>query len=233
MSSLSVPQSRVDVPTRADAVLEVIQQPLYSCAGFVAGSAIQFSTEVFSYRIGQNVPGNIGAVASTINHTNMTQAGTLAVPKVYEFRAIRQVVSQLVGAALTTVMTVTNDSTPMEPNSLWQNTLFMFWGTSLKFHVGEKDYLEGVPSFLTPGNVGIGGVAALASDDQADAEQQQVVCVNGAGRAFNFEPYAIFLPSQQQFFAQIRATQPTPPTVSAADTLVYVIADGVLGREVM
>ena len=232
MTQLEVPQNRVDVPMRADALLEVIHQPLYSAAAFLNGVIIPFSTEVFSYRIGQVVPGaGAGAIASTINHTNMTQAGTLSHPKVGEFRSVRQVMCQLT-APLTTPITPTFDATPPEPGFIFELVQQFFWGTTLRFHVGEKDYLEGVPSFLVPGNVGIGGVAAVSADDQADAEQQQVVLPNGAGRTFDLEPYAVFLPSQQQFFAQIRAPQPIPPT-PGVDCLVWVIIDSVIGREVM
>ncbi len=233
MTELTVPQSRVEVPLAGNVLLEVVHQPLYS-AGAFAAAALPFTVELFSYRIGQDVPGaGAGVVASTINHTNMTQAGTLAKPKVCEFRQIREVVSML-DDALTEPMTVTAAAMGAATSFLWANVQLFFWGSTVRFHVGEKDYLEGVPAFLVPGNVGIGGIAAVDADDQATGQVQQVVCPNGAGRVFDLEPYAVFLPSQQQFFAEIRAPQlAANRPVLPATAIVYLIADCVIGREVM
>lgn len=233
MTELTVPQSRIEVPLSGNVLLEVVHQPLYSAAAFAAAS-LPFSVELFSYRIGTNVPGaGAGVVASTINHTNMTQAGTLAKPKVCEFRQIREVVSML-DAALTTPVTGTAGTAAASLSNLWDLVQLFFWGSTVRFHVGEKDYLEGVPAFLVPGNVGIGGISSVSADDQATAQRQQVVCPNGAGRVFDLEPYAVFLPSQQQFFAEIRSPQlAVNRPVLPAEAIVYLIADAVVGREVM
>lgn len=237
MPPLTIPQNRGPDPTAGRvAMIEAVHQPIYSAIALEGAGGVQlpFEVKAFTYTVGQRVPGaGTGAVTpATIHHTNMEEAGAMPFPKVFEFVSFHQVVAQL-DAVLTAPLTPTA-AAATDAAELFRTVQTLFWGTSVVLHVGEKDYLKGAPAFMTPANVGIGGIAAVDADDQATAQHQQVVAVNGAGRAWEFDPYRIFLPSQQQFHAAFRC-----PTAAAlrptlvVDVLIYFIAHGVVGREVM
>ena len=71
----------------------------------------------------------------------------------------------------------------------------------------------------------------LVIADTAALDMRQIVAPQGDGKYFTFQPFPLFIPSQQTFFAELRATQVTAPTLGLS-ALVWCIIDGIFGREV-
>ncbi len=229
-------------PALADARLEPIMQPLYSAAVY-DNAALSTQRELFFFRyaIGGQVSGlaaAAGTVPATVLHTNMDTAGFLAAPKVFLVKGCRLVIPGI-NSTLSDVKTTNPQTgeTPVEHDLA--DMLEVLYGTYFRFFVGTKDYLN-VPTFMVPGNVGVGGL--METDVMAPAAagpfQHVYVSANSNGQyaamTRNGDPaedHSILIPPQQNFFCSLNASQATPPTV-AAECLVYAVLDGVFGREV-
>jgi len=229
---LSVPQNRGETPEAlmGAPLLEVIHQGLYSSIALDA-AVIPAELRFFGYQIGDPVPGAGAGVQTAVNiHTNMEIAGALATPKVFEVRGIRVYVSQM-NADLTTTTGVVNP-VALGAASLLDDMQRIFWGTDFRWHIGNKDYLT-VPTHGVPPNVNLAGNASIDAASTAALDVRRILTAQGVGKYYSCAPYPTFIPSQQSFFAQLRATQlaANRPVLDVAH-LVYCMLDGVLGREV-
>ncbi len=223
-------------PSLAQAQIEPIVQPLYSMAVINdAAMTAQRETFFFRYSVGQPISGPAGAaaaVASTIINTNMETAGFIASPKVFLTTGVRMVFSNLT-AVLTDALEVgTAGGSEEAAASMVTDFLELTYGTYFRFFVGTKDYLT-VPTFMVPGNVGVGGLSAVSLSGIAaqGPDFSQVNAFNTAGRYFGLGEHRILIPSQQNFFTSIVAPQAVPPTI-ASELAVFSILDGFFGREV-
>ena len=227
---LAVPQTRGSPPAAALALpmLEVVHQPIYSAIALDA-AIIPAETRFFNYAIGDVVTGaGIGATVSGDIHTSQEIASALPTPKVFECRGIRLVMADMSADLLTVLQTA--NPVPLAPNTTLDTLKLIYWGTDFRWHIGNKDYLT-VPTSFVPANVGIGGVAGQDATDLPALDQRQIVAVQGGGKYFTFQPFPLFIPSQQVYFGELRGSQVTAPTLAVA-ALVWCIIDGVQGREV-
>ncbi len=227
MTLMDPSQNRGPAPDPGAPLLEIITQPLYSAIAF-DGAAIPNESRAFQYQIGDTVAGaGTGAIASTLLHTNMEVGGALATPKVFEISGVRIVVANM-EAALAVGQGHPAANSADDPDML-EDVQKIVHGTHLAIHVGTKDYAAG-PSFLFPGNCGLGGMAGVASFDTVAIEQPTIQVAQGMGKYMSLQPYTIFIPSQQSFHAKLRAPQAGPPTL-VVDRTVWIVLDGRLGRE--
>ena len=217
--------NRGPAPDLGVPLLEVVTQPLYSAIAF-DGAILPNEVRAFQYQIGDTVAGaGTGAIAATLLHTNMEQAGALSTPKVFEVFGVRMVVGNI-DAPLT--VGTPQPATIADPAML-EDTQRLFGGVHIALHVGTKDYVSG-PAWLFPGNCGIGGLSASGIFDTVALEQIQMQAVQGQGKYMGLNPYTVFIPSQQSFHVKVRSPQTTTPTVST-DRTIWIMLDGRIGRE--
>jgi hypothetical protein len=209
--------------------LEMIHQPLYS-AGGIDNAALPNELLLFQYAIGGTVSGAGAAAVPNANlfHTNMETAGFLAAPKVHTTTGIRVVFAQLEAVA-TAVLTDPSLGTTPE-NTDWADDLQgMLYSGFLRFAIGPKDYVR-APLFLVPGNTGIEGVSSMAAGF-ATNNFMRVNVLHNVGRYYGLPQYPTLIASQQSFVASLNWRFATNYTV-LDDHLIWVILDGILGREV-
>jgi hypothetical protein len=225
-------------PQLAEAQIEPIVQPLYSMATIDDATMTgQRETMFFKYSIGGTTAGLAaagGTVPATVLHTNMETPGFIASPKVFLATGTRIVLSNL-GEGLTSPFVTagtTVDAAPEGQYREFQSILEILYGTYFRFYVGTKDYLV-CPTWMIPGNTGIGGLSAVAISAASGVgfSQQLNASLNTQGKYFSFNDNRILIPSQQNFHTSISAPQATPPDPHLEVTL-YSVLDGVFGREV-
>lgn len=214
----------------ARAKLEMIHQPLYSTVALDA-AAIPPSTTLFTYALGATVPGaGLGAVASSLFHTNMETAGFLAAPKIHIVQSLSVHMNVLTagpgpGLPDPSVEAASSD------HELIEDLLTLNYATSLVFRVGPKTYVRHSNPFL-PSNTGIEGIAAVTNFQQAAAAPQGLRILSGytCGPPFTWPIYPVLIASQQSFSAELQAQATTEALNDPHWVTVYL--DGVLGREV-
>lgn len=230
-------------PAFARAKLEPVHEPLFSA--IVTNVNVLFPAEVtwFQYGLGGVVSGaGTGAVAARLIHTNLETPAQLAMPKLHLVTGLRVVFNTGVDAVLTNLMTASAVSGAAGAatviDSAFEDLLRVVYGTVFVFHVGTKDYFVG-PTWMVPGNVGIGGVTSSSISDIGAAADEAVNlgAFHSAGKYQALPRFPILIPSQQNFFAALRAPQLTRPTTGiAADAttehLIWCFLDGISGREV-
>jgi len=221
------------------AMVEPVQQPLYSC--FVFDAAVAPATALFfQYTIGNLIATNIvaGAGTATELQTNMLATGQLPSPKIFLCTGIRVIPIELGSGFIDPLDDTAGDSTAItftgNDSNLLEDLMRVIYGSVTRFHVGVKDYLL-QPTFNNPANTGIMGV----SDSQLESggtpinaiERQRFQTFHSVGRYFAFDRYPILIPSQQNFDVKLEFQQATRPTFGAARP-VYCFIDGISGREV-
>ena len=221
-------------PTASEAQIEPVIQPLSSHGCYDAAALTgQREMAFFKYAQGQTSAGIAaadGTVSSTVLHTNMETPGFIASPKVFLATGTRVVFSGLNSALSAEAETATTTSANQQARYL-EDLMEILYGTYYRFYVGTKDYLV-CPTWMVPGNTGVGGLAsvALSGSDNGPA-QQLLASYNSTGKYFSFGDNRVLIPSQQNFHTSLNASQAVPPTV-ANEVGVYSVLDGVFGREV-
>lgn len=221
--------TRLVAPPQGRAQLELVHFPLYSAAALNA-AALPREVNFFNYAQGSQVSGaGTGALASaTRYHTNMETANFLAAPKTFTVFAVRLVCSQLNHAASPTLG---DDTLATAASHNQSDDLLLLQTMALRFFVGPKDYVQ-APGFAVPGNVGLGGIAAASvSNTNAAFAGSRLVATHTAGRVHSLEPWPVLIANQQSFGAQLLGGFTTNPTI-VGQRLVFVVLEGILGREV-
>lgn len=221
-------------PAFARARLEPIHQSLYSARRYAA-AVMPASGAFFQYAIGGQLAGD-NTVQATAIHTNLEgTAAALTTPKLFLVTGVR-ILPTMLNEGLTDLLTDTAYTTSAaaitaNDSFVFEDLVRIIYGTTAALQVGEKKYARG-PSFLFPGNSGIDGGAtdALATTVAASANRRSVHSFFNAGRYFAMDRYPALIPSNQNFSYTLDSPQATPPTLGAA-RMVYVILDGILGRE--
>lgn len=215
-------------PAFARAKLEPIHQPLYS-AGAIDNAALPRELLLFNYAVGGTVSGaGGGAVAANQWHTNLPSPNGLPMPKLFLVTGIRVIWSQM--DAIGTSLLDPSYTQAAENTDSEDDFLAAWYGGFLRFFVGTKDYLV-APLFLTPGNTGIDGYAALAATAVNIANFARIDKAHSVGRYFALDKYPVLIPSQQNFFVSLNWPQATPATM-IDEHLVWCVFDGIYGREV-
>jgi len=220
------------------AMVEPVQQPLYSCFVFDA-ALVPADCLLFQYPVGGTIAGNVAALGTATElQTNMLSTGQLPSPKIFLATGIRVIPIELLNGWANPVDDTAGDSTAVtftgNDSDLLEDLMRIIYGSVTVFHVGVKDYLM-QPTFNNPANTGIMGV----SDSQLEAgatptntmERQRFQTFHSHGRYFAFDRYPILIPSQQNFDVRLKFPMPTRPTLGATRP-VYVFIDGISGREV-
>lgn len=215
-------------------MLENVAFPLYSAAA-LDNATIPAELNFFGYAKGQNVPGagDGSATPSTLWHTNMETPGALAQPKVFTVQGIRICMAPFaIGASNAPALSDVSFGNTNIDQDLFEDVLLFLWSTVLRFQVGPKVYAHH-PSWFFPANVGIGGVAAVSSDNgtAANTAQLNATAVHCVGQYFGLPTYPVVIAAQQSFSVQIGCSWATNPTINE-DRIVHVFLDGTMSREV-
>lgn len=223
------------------ALLEPIVQPLYSSFAYAAG-VMPREAQMFRYSLGGIVAGST-TIAATQIHTNMEAQGQLPQPKTFKILGMRMVINELASTLTTLAQTSAGNDFKIvdvvaQPagDATWSDFLKVFWGTQIRLFVGTKDYLV-APTFITPGNTGVSGLATNAGGANANSAfgagvqpEFWAFSLNSHGKYYSTLDCPVILPPQQSFFASLNCPQATPPTLGFT-RLVTIVLDGVLGRE--
>ena len=221
--------TRLVAPPQGRAQLELVHFPLYSAAALNA-AALPRELNFFNYAQGSQVSGaGTGALnAATRFHTNMETANFLAAPKTFTVLQIRLVTSLLNHAASPTLG---DDSLMTATSHAQTDDLLLMQSMALRFFVGPKDYVQ-APAFAVPGNAGLGGVAAASTHSTVAAfTGSRLVALHTAGRVHDMSAWPVLIANQQSFGAQLSCQWGTNPSITG-QRLVFVVLEGVLGREV-
>lgn len=230
---------RSPIDTMRRAKLEPIHQPLYSCYLF-DNAQVPSSALFFNYGVGGQVATNqTSPPNATEIHTNMVSAGFLPSPKMFLVTGIR-VIPVEIDATFTDVLADTGGATLAGPTftgsdvTLLEDLVRIVYGSVFKFFVGTKNYLTN-PTWNVPGNTGIQGEAMNTVNGgmtpTAPISLQKVQTFHSAGRYFALPAFPTMIVPQQNFNATLEFPQTTRPTIGT-DRAVYVVLDGILGREV-
>lgn len=212
-------------------LLELAAWPLYSAAQFDA-AALPRELEVFNYTQGQRVSSNAAApaIASQI-HTNMLAIRTIPRPKTFTVFGVRVIVPPL---AITTAPALADPTSgvALENNDQVDDLQLLLATQALTFEIGEKKYLE-APLWMLPANVGPGGVAASSvSNTNAASIFQTRVALSTCGLAYHFNTgRKPVIWNQQSIRCAFSCQWATNPSL-VDSKLVYVVFDGILGREI-
>jgi hypothetical protein len=218
-------------PPQGRANLELVHFPLYSAVAFAGAAPLPRDANFFNYAQGSQVSGAGTAAFSSATrlHTNMETANFLAAPKTFTVMQLRLVHGQLSYAP---APALGDDSLIAAPTPhAQQDDLLLLQSMALRFFVGPKDYVQ-VPGFLCPGNAGIGGVAAVSYNTSAAATAGiKTVALHTAGRVHDLSQWPVLIANQQSFGAQLVCQWGTNPSL-VNNRLVWVVLEGILGREV-
>lgn len=185
-------------------LLEFIRQPLYDEVD-ITSTAVEFRFFITPR----------GSGGKTFWHTNLDTAGQLSVPKSHLVDGFRLVPYGKISSA----------------NQLTYMRELLYNQTWVRFTIGGlKDYLV-VPAWYLPAGVGIPGIIDQGGLTTATAYAQ---LSNGApifGNYFSIRSHPILLPSQQTFGFSFNVDAAL--TTITTDTQLWVVLEGVNGRETM
>jgi len=222
--------TRMAEPPAGRAALELLHYPLYSAAALDA-AALPRQLQFFSYRVGGTVSGaGSAAITATPFHTNLETPNFLAAPKTFTVQGVRVVMSPLSYAGGLAAIQDTA-LTALTAHQQFEDLLRLTTSAALRFFVGPKDYVQ-APLFACPGNAGIAGLAGVSvSDTNAAVSVARRVSAHTMGRGFDMRQWPVLLANQQSFGAELSCNWTTNPSL-AVQRLVFVVLDGILGREV-
>lgn len=242
--NLNIRPTRMIAPPQGRAALELVQFPLYSAASLDA-AAVPSQISFFNYALGQTVSSN-QAVAPQANrfHTNMETSNFLSAPKTFTVQQVRLVIGQ---ASYSTNPDVQANTQPAGTASATATSSTLFNDTltlgsmAFRFFVGPKDYVN-APLWAVAGNTGLGGTAAVsvASNLAAAAgppvesgiRSNVVSTPYYCGKSWTIRTWPVLLANQQSFGAELTNQFTKTNLTLGAVRLVFVVLEGVLGREV-
>lgn len=245
MVNLNIRPSRMVAPPQGRAALELVQFPLYSAASLDA-AAVPSQISFFNYALGQTVSSNQTLNVPQANrfHTNMETSNFLSAPKTFTVQQIRIVIGQASystnpavqanGQAAATASALATSST------LFNDTLTL-GSMAFRFFVGPKDYCN-APLWAVAGNTGLGGTASVsvannlavaAGPPQESGIRSNVVSTPYyCGKSWTIRTWPVLLANQQSFGAELTNQFTKTNLTLGAVRLVFVVLEGVLGREV-
>lgn len=242
MVNLNIRPSRMVAPPQGRAALELVQFPLYSAASLDA-AAVPSQISFFNYALGQNVSSNQTTNVPQANrfHTNMETSNFLSAPKTFTVQQVRIVIAQ---ASYSTNPAVQANTQPAATASATATSSALFNDTltlgsmALRFFVGPKDYVN-APLWAVAGNTGLGGTAAVSvSNGIAAAAGELGIRTNVVntpyycGKSWTIRTWPVLLANQQSFGAELTNQFTKTNLTLSAVRLVFVVLEGVLGREV-
>lgn len=244
MTSVNVGRSVVTTGAQGTPGVRAYQslQPLYSSVG-VNNAALPSEITFFGYKQGDNVPGagNFSGVRSTPFHTNMRLGGQLPRPQLFICEGVRFYVPMI--AATTTANTpelvdAGFSTTDESVSQLLDSLVLLTYSSWFTLTLGDRQYVDH-PLWMLPSNVGFGGIASLAYDDAAAADEGHLdlTLVNTQGALFKMFPFdtidgvrgPILLAEGQQLKATLRCQWTTNPSM-LDDLLLVAILDGQMTR---
>lgn len=226
--------THVLAPDMGRALLEPIQQPLYSAA-MLNNAILPRELLFFGYGIGEAVSGlGDGAVGSASPwHTNMLTGRQLSSPKTFLVEEVSIAWLDIAPPALGAAAKLLD---PSAANAFSQSDalddLLLGWYTGLyRFSIGGlKDYVV-VPLPLVPLNSGIDGFSAMEATLVAD-NLMKSESLRPCGEPFSLQNRPVFIPTLQEFDVRIEWQQVTR-VVMLDEHVLFAYLDGRQGREVL
>lgn len=244
MVNLNIRPTRMIAPPQGRAALELVQFPLYSAASLDA-AAVPSQISFFNYALGQTVSSNqVTAPQANRFHTNMETSNFLSAPKTFTVQQVRIVIAQASYSTNPAVQANTqaaaSASATATSSTLFNDTLVL-GSMAFRFFVGPKDYVN-APLWAVAGNTGLGGTAAVsvASNLAVSAGPPQESGIRSnvvntpyyCGKSWTIRTWPVLLANQQSFGAELTNQFTKTSLTLGAVRLVFVVLEGVLGREV-
>ncbi len=223
----------VVAPAQGRALLEPIQQPLYSTA-VLNNAILPRVVEFFSYGQGDLVAGaGDGRIVSNPLHTNLLTARQLSAPKTFLVEEVSVHWIELTppraanaAGALDASLLAAN----ILSNALTDLLLAWYTGVFSMSIGGLKDYIE-CPLPLVPQNTGIVGFSGrVATVAAIDVERTETFHPSGEPYSLGANP--VFIPSLQEFDARVEWLAVTRVTMLLEHSLICYL-DGRQGREIL
>jgi hypothetical protein len=243
MVNFNVRPTRGIAPPVGRAALELVQFPLYSAAALDA-AAVPSQISFFNYALGQGVSTNL-ATAPQANrfHTNMETSNFLSAPKTFTVQQVRVIVAQASYASSTpnvqaNTQTAAAAAATTTSSVLFNDTLAL-GSMAFRFFVGPKDYVN-APLWSIAANTGLGGTAsvsvssncAVAAGTETGIRSNVVSTPYYGGKSWTVRTWPILLANQQSFGAELTNQFDKTNLSLGAVRLVFVVLEGILGREV-
>lgn len=211
--------------------LDFVHWPLYSSVGINA-AVLPREVSFFTYVRGQTVAGAGGATITANGvHCNNLLANAIPKPKTFMCTGIRLLLSPLDHASgAPAVSSVMGAGAAVAAANVDQQTDFVFISQSTWFELRQGEVLEVEgPTYLMPGNSGIGGKSATTLIADTDSIQTRVaLCTQGVGWSLKRRPFVLW--NQQHFEAKLGCDWATRPTITQ-ERLLYCVLEGIMGRE--
>jgi hypothetical protein len=237
MTASAVPlATRFHLPSEAAGpaggpLLEFHHHPMFSCAAYDAAAIPRQPIDLFRYLSGGTVAGaGTGAIPATGMHTNAVAIGTIPSPKTFTVTGIRVVIPPLDFTTVGALEDDTVDTTEQNDDQV-DDLTFLHQLLTVLFKIGDKEYVNH-PIWMLPANTGIGGLVATSVHANAAVSVQRRVAIHSAGVGYEFRTgrKPVLWPTNN-FQVQLGCAWGTNPTL-VDHHLVYVVLDGVQGREV-
>jgi hypothetical protein len=218
-------------------LVEPLEGVLFSTVGLASGVLPQDVT-FFNYGIGDPIAGSGNLVTNETAkawHTNLDKGGLLSPPKSFLVTGLRfymlPVTFGTAAAGASVVLADTGFSAAaLADSDNLEDMRTIFESAHCQFMVGTKRYVD-EPLFGLPGNIGIGGVAAVSMFSNAGSHHLDVCLPRWEGTPREFLTYPIRIPQQQAFSCTLAFRWSTPPSLNDHRALVGIL-DGKIAREV-
>ncbi len=213
---------RSPVPAGRRAKLEMRKQPLWANQPWSSTTAGNLS--FFRDAVGQG--------GTTLLDTNMSKAGALPHPRVFDIHGIDLVRSP----ALVDRSTAGPPATEADPHNvaLFNNALkLLFYSAFFRLTVGTKPYVE-APLFALPGNSKVGGsiIGATPETTTFGAAGRRDIFTAAIGMMWSTQRRRIRLHPDQVFFAEIFFPITGAGAAASNGGVIYVFLNGLEYREV-
>jgi len=211
--------------------LEFCYWPLYSAAAYDA-AALPRELEFFNYTVGETVSGaGVAATSATQMHTNMLAPRTVPRPKIFTCQGIRVICPPMTYTATTVTEKETGSGASYAAATQFADLINITQTGQLEFNIGEKNYVRS-PLWNMPANAGVGGVADASAGSAAADVFMRRLSLSTAGQMYAFSTgRKPVLWHSQTFTMKLFFNWTGFGTNQGSTSLIYVVLDGTLGRE--